>query len=201
MNILKHLPANVRSGLRAHIGRAKIFLHSNPPDLTKLDDFTAAVDAVTTSRDFYFNSIDVDVLGDFKEMLLENLRAAASESRHWGWNSLTIEEQQARARADGCLNRVNRLLEGMDGRKATTSNARRKARGRPVGSPTADHDNQLFADYMAARRDTRITKTEFLKERGLPESDLAAIERGRGNARRRQAGRNALDTIGQGQSI
>jgi len=198
MNILKHLPATARPDLRAHIGRAKDFLYSNPPDLTKLDDFTAAVDAVTTARDIYFNSIDVDALGDFKEMLLESLRAAASQSRHWGWNSLTIEEQQARARADGCLNRVNK---GMDGRKPATVTARQKARGRPVGSPTADRDNQLFADYKAARRDTRITKAEFLKERGLPESDLAAIERGRANARRRKAGRNALDTIGQGQSI
>jgi hypothetical protein len=175
-------------------------LYSNPPDLTKLDDFTAAVDAVTTARDIYFNSIDVDALGDFKEMLLESLRAAVSQSRHGGWISLTTEERQARARADGCLNRVNRLLEGMEGRKPATVNAMRKARGRPVGSPTADRDNQLFADYKAAHRETGITKADFLKERGRPQSDLAAIDRGRANANR-QARRNALNTICQDRSI
>jgi hypothetical protein len=62
----------------------------------------------------------------------------------------------------------------------------RRRRGRPPGSATAAIDHKLYHDWKAAHRATGIMKAEFLRERGLPESDLAAIERGRAQERRRR---------------
>jgi hypothetical protein len=63
-------------------------------------------------------------------------------------------------------------------------------RGRPP-SKTRAEDGKLYLDWKAANRETGITKKEFLRGRGLPESDLAAIERGRKQAEKRTAGKNS----------
>jgi hypothetical protein len=68
--------------------------------------------------------------------------------------------------------------KGGDDYRTGSSGGKRK-RGRPAGSKTKTHDCKLFRDWNAAHRETRMTKKEFLRERGLPQSELAAIERGR----------------------
>jgi hypothetical protein len=66
-------------------------------------------------------------------------------------------------------------------------NAGRKSakprRGRPAGSKTQELDSKLYLDWQAAQRENGITKAQFLHERGLPDSYLAAIERGRKRAK------------------
>jgi hypothetical protein len=64
-------------------------------------------------------------------------------------------------------------------------------RGRPPGSKTEAEDLKLYSDWQAANTVRRITKAEFLRERGLPKSDLSAIERGRKQEKkkRKQAGK------------
>jgi hypothetical protein len=52
-------------------------------------------------------------------------------------------------------------------------------RGRPAGGKTSKRDRKLYLDWKTAYESNRITKAEFLRVKGLPESDLAAIERGR----------------------
>ena len=63
--------------------------------------------------------------------------------------------------------------------KANGKQSRKRGRGRQKGSKTEDRDRKLFLDWKAANHATRITKSDFLRERGLPDTDLAAIERGR----------------------
>jgi hypothetical protein len=65
-----------------------------------------------------------------------------------------------------------------DDRRAGSTSGKRK-RGRPAGSQTKTHDSKLYGDWKAAHRETGMTKKEFLRERSLPPSELAAIERGR----------------------
>lgn len=67
---------------------------------------------------------------------------------------------------------------------------RRRRPGRPLGSPTGANDLQLYLDWKAAQRETGVTKAEFLRARNLPQLDLAAIERGRAQEKRRGPGRN-----------
>jgi DNA modification methylase len=55
----------------------------------------------------------------------------------------------------------------------------RRPRGRPRGSDSAENDRKLYHAWKDANGATGITKAEFLRERGLPVSYLAAIERGR----------------------
>jgi hypothetical protein len=73
------------------------------------------------------------------------------------------------------------------------SRERCRQRGRPAGSPTAEADRRLYEDWKAAQVATGITKREFLRERSLPLSRLAAIERGRAQQKRERPGRNPLD--------
>jgi hypothetical protein len=61
----------------------------------------------------------------------------------------------------------------------------RRPRGRPRGSDSAAYDRKLFEDWTEAKATTGMTKPEFLRARGLPEKELAAIERGRAQAKRR----------------
>jgi hypothetical protein len=61
----------------------------------------------------------------------------------------------------------------------TARKSEKRKRGRPAGSRTQENDLKLYLDWKAASRTNRINKAEFLNERGLPKSDLAAIERGR----------------------
>jgi hypothetical protein len=71
---------------------------------------------------------------------------------------------------------------GNSGKNASAPNKRsckRRPRGRPAGSKTKEQDGKLYSSWKAAYSKNRITKREFLREKGLPESDLAAIERGR----------------------
>jgi hypothetical protein len=77
-------------------------------------------------------------------------------------------------------------------KEVSDSGKKRGRRGRPPGSKSAARDRKLFEDFRAAKRATGITKSEFLRERGLPQSDLAAIERGRAQVKRASA-RNSLD--------
>jgi hypothetical protein len=60
----------------------------------------------------------------------------------------------------------------------------KRRRGRKQGSKTSDTDTRLYHDWKAAYQATGITKAEFLRERGLPQTALAAIERGRANVKR-----------------
>jgi hypothetical protein len=66
--------------------------------------------------------------------------------------------------------------------------AGRRPRGRPRGSDSAAGDLKLFLDWKSANQATGITKVEFLRERGLPAGDWAAIERGRAHEKRRRSG-------------
>jgi hypothetical protein len=76
-------------------------------------------------------------------------------------------------------------------------------RGRKPGSSTADSDTKLYLDWKAAHRQNGLTKAEFIHERRLPSSALAALERGRANEKRkrnkrkRSFGRNSLDESSQ----
>jgi hypothetical protein len=71
-------------------------------------------------------------------------------------------------------------------RKRATTTKPKRSRGRPAGSATTERDLQLYRDWKTAHQATGITKSEFLREKGLPESDLSAIERGRAQARRKR---------------
>jgi hypothetical protein len=64
----------------------------------------------------------------------------------------------------------------------------RRPRGRPPGSDSAADDLKLYLDWKAAQQATGSTKAEFVRERGLPESAVAAIERGRAHEKRQSAG-------------
>jgi hypothetical protein len=70
----------------------------------------------------------------------------------------------------------------LTGKPGATEESRKRKRGRPAGGKTQARDRPLYLDWKAANRRTGITKAEFLRERGLPASDLAAIERGRKQA-------------------
>jgi hypothetical protein len=95
--------------------------------------------------------------------------------------------------ADGGVGTCERIgAPGSAGAKA------KRQRGRRPGSPTANADTRLYRDWRAAHDATGITKAEFLRERGLPAKDMAALERGRANVRRkRRSGRKNLDESGQ----
>jgi hypothetical protein len=69
-----------------------------------------------------------------------------------------------------------------NGKETSQSDKGRRPRGRPRAS---NSELQLYFDWKAANRATGITKPEFLRERGLPKNMLAAIERGRAQAKRR----------------
>src|SRR4029077_17743033 len=73
----------------------------------------------------------------------------------------------------------------VNGKKTNESGKGRRPPGRPRGSNSAAVDLKLYVDWKAANRATGITKREFLQERGLPMSQLAAIERGRAQTKRR----------------
>lgn len=74
----------------------------------------------------------------------------------------------------------------------------RKKPGRPKKESTEQGRNlvqlemKLYTDYEVARRTSRVTKAEFLRDRGLPAGDLAALERGRKlvEKERKGAGKN-----------
>jgi hypothetical protein len=72
--------------------------------------------------------------------------------------------------------------------KAGKQQRKRKKRGRPI-SEDRERNIKLFEDWKAAWRTTRITKAEFVHERGLPPSAVARIERGR-KALARRSGQN-----------
>jgi hypothetical protein len=196
------IPARLGDALLAAIATAQQFLNANPPALSKLGEFTSAIDEVVTARDLHFVQVDVNALAHFKEVLLESLREAHSQDHPWHWLQLTAEERLARSEADGCFNRVRRfLVRTCQSKGADNCSKQPGVRGRPSGSPTAERDNKLYADWIAAHALTGMSKAEFLRERGLPQSDGAAIERGRGNAKRKRKGRKSLDEIGQALSI
>jgi hypothetical protein len=75
--------------------------------------------------------------------------------------------------------RQNTISDKNEDDHGVSRNREKRKRGRPAGSMTKEEDLKLYLDWKAAGRTNRITKTEFLNERGLPKSDLAAIERGR----------------------
>jgi hypothetical protein len=203
MPVQNQLPAHVRDALLDRVAKGQRFLNANPPDWAKLDDFTYSVDEVVTTRDLYFVHIKVDNLLHFKEVLLERLRAAQHQGRPWHWHELTAQERLARSEADACFNRIQRYVNPCQLVQRAGKNAKQQpgVRGRPPGSPTAQTDNKLFADWKAAHASTGTSKAQFLRERGLPETDLYAIERGRANHRRQQAGRKELDQNCQGPVI
>lgn len=56
----------------------------------------------------------------------------------------------------------------------------KRTRGRPQGSITRKSDLKLWSDYRAACRTAKVTKAEFIRDRGLDsEEGLAALDRGR----------------------
>ncbi len=73
-------------------------------------------------------------------------------------------------------------IQRSDGRLA------KRKRGRPQGGPGAERDYKLYLDWKAAERATGIRKRDFLRARGLSESDLKAIERGRARDKRSRPG-------------
>lgn len=68
--------------------------------------------------------------------------------------------------------------------ETSESGSGRRPRGRPRGSDSAANDLKLYLDWKAANRTTGITKSEFLRERGLLATDIDAIERGRAHEKR-----------------
>ena len=77
----------------------------------------------------------------------------------------------------------------------------KRRRGRKPGSRTAAADTRLYRDWKAAHDTTGITKGEFIRERGLPDSALASIERGRANVKRKtNSGRKRPDESSQAQT-
>jgi hypothetical protein len=81
------------------------------------------------------------------------------------------------------------------------SRGQRRRRGRKPGSATATRDTRLYEEWKSAHSATGITKREFIRELGLPDSGLSAIERGRANVKRNRAsGRNATDESRQDHS-
>lgn len=76
------------------------------------------------------------------------------------------------------------------GERGTEGDKPKQRRGRPKGGATKGQALKLFREWKAANNTTSISKLEFLRERGLPESDLDTLERGRKqDYRRRKAGR------------
>src|SRR4051794_40670161 len=63
----------------------------------------------------------------------------------------------------------------------TNSDGGKKKRGRPPGSPTNNtaSDIRLYENFKAAKRETGVTKKDFLRGKGLDDSNLSAMERGR----------------------
>lgn len=97
-----------------------------------------------------------------------------------------LHELVAETPGRGALNASN-----MSQPPAKAGKSKRK-RGRPRGSPAASKDVQLFRDWKAAHGETGITKSEFVRERSLPPTAIAAIERGRKITSRKSApGRNS----------
>jgi hypothetical protein len=85
----------------------------------------------------------------------------------------------SKAEVLGNLRRAMSELSPTRGIKKKQSKPKR-GRGRPEGSETRKNDLKLWHDYQAAHRTTRISKAEFVRERGLDaEEGLAALERGR----------------------
>src|SRR5262249_27658122 len=67
-----------------------------------------------------------------------------------------------------------------EGKKGNGGRARRG----PKKKTAAAVNTRLYHDWKAAQQKTGITKAEFILERGLPETALDALERGRGNVKR-----------------
>jgi hypothetical protein len=107
---------------------------------------------------------------------MKSLRAAADVIEAMG--QLQVTAPPSKARGAGLGNVFHQHGDSRDpGRKSA-----KPRKGRPAGSKTRAHDLKLYSNWKAARRETGVTKAEFLRERGLPESDFAAIERGRKQA-------------------
>jgi hypothetical protein len=83
---------------------------------------------------------------------------------------------------------LKRLLMPEAQASKRTSKRKKGERGRPLGGKTAKRDRKLYLDWKAAHRSTGISKAEFLRERGLLETDLSAIERGRKQRQPKEAG-------------
>jgi hypothetical protein len=77
------------------------------------------------------------------------------------------------------LKSLRAMAAVLEAKPRASGECEKRKRGRPAGSKTQTRDRELYLDWKAAQRATGITKLEFLQERGLPASDLAAIERGR----------------------
>jgi hypothetical protein len=70
--------------------------------------------------------------------------------------------------------------------RARQGKGAKSKRGRkPKTDKAKARDVKLYRDWKAAHGTTGISKAEFLHERGLPETDLAAIERGRKHVARK----------------
>jgi len=79
-------------------------------------------------------------------------------------------------------------------RGSNTAPKPKRGRGRPKGSQTRDGDVKLWKDYEAAKRTKGSTKSDFVRDRGLKDSEgLAALERGRKavNDREQRAGKKS----------
>jgi len=98
-----------------------------------------------------------------------------------GWSLINMVKRLRQA--IGSLARHDEV--SVNGKETGQSDGGRRRRGRRPGSKTGATDLQLYRNWKDANRATGITKAEFIRERGLPEKDLDAIERGRGQVKRR----------------
>src|SRR5262249_24524199 len=80
---------------------------------------------------------------------------------------------------------VDTISDEDEGNDGAGKKSEKRKKGRPAGSKTKAQDLKLYLDWKPANHETGMTKQEFLRARGLPMSDLAAIERGRKQPRER----------------
>jgi hypothetical protein len=88
----------------------------------------------------------------------------------WDWARAWLDREKFRAALSRSANRTPATEAGEE------ANPKRR-RGRPLN--TKGEALKLYRDWKAAHQKTGISKPEFLRGRGLPETDLLTLERGR----------------------
>jgi hypothetical protein len=165
-----------REELLRSINAVRRFLNPNERiDMSVVDGFARGVDRIVAYRDLHHRDmgINVEPLTDFKEMVLEGLRAAAAQSRPW---TPTPEVRLAAAKAHGTCNRIETWLGRVGKDSSPAAPARQKRRGRKPGTdPKAD---RRIAD--AWRTGSYKEYKDLAREVGMSEREVGlAIDRDR----------------------
>ena len=127
---------------------------------------------------------------------LKSLRATAAALKAKAAESVQPPSKSTPSSA-ACENQGPGLDPTPGNRDKSAMRRDKPKRGRPAGR-TDTQDHKLYLDWKAAYEETGMSKREFLRARGLPESDFYAIERGRKQERRvpgKVAGNNYVKPI------